>query len=156
MDDLMELLERSIELEKAVGRVYRLFSRLFPDDAEFWEKIAGEEDNHASLLESGREEFVKKNLFPEEILCQKKEKLAQLTARIDALLKRYEAEPPTVEEALEYAFYLEQSAGEVHFQKFTEKEDLSKSAYLFKYLIDGDKDHAERIREYAAKKDIVL
>jgi len=52
-EKLNELLEASIELEQCMSELYFLYTNLYPEDREFWWKLANEEINHASLLKSG-------------------------------------------------------------------------------------------------------
>lgn len=42
-EKLYELLEASIELELSMSKLYFLYANLFPEDSEFWGKLAHEE-----------------------------------------------------------------------------------------------------------------
>jgi len=63
-DNLTKLLEEAILLELHVSKLYLLFSKLFPEDADFWWQICLEEKNHAALLKSGKTLFCHRNFFP--------------------------------------------------------------------------------------------
>jgi hypothetical protein len=49
-DSLENLLEKLMENEMELGRLYHLFAEIFPVDSEFWMQISREEQVHADWL----------------------------------------------------------------------------------------------------------
>jgi rubrerythrin len=146
--ELFQVLEEAIELELNVAELYLFFSYHFPEDNDFWWKLALEEKNHAALLKSGQQYFVEANLFPEEILSCKLDILIRINQKIKNFITKFQETPPCRETALQVALELEQSAGEVHFQTAMEILPTSKALEMFQYLNRDDKDHAARIQAY--------
>jgi ferritin len=148
------LFEESINLELNVSKIYTHFYKLFPDDAAFWWKLVVEEKNHAALIRSGKEYFEPLRKFPHDLLAPLLQILKDANSRLDSLIKKYEETPPSREEALNIALKIEESAGELHFQKFMDKEANSTTDNIFKELNKGDKDHAMRICRYMKEHGI--
>jgi len=153
-NDVASLIEESINLELNVSDIYSLFYKVFPDDAEFWWKLVLEEKNHAALIRSGKEYFEPLGKFPYDLLAPVLQDLKDANSRLDSLIKKYEETSPSREEAFNIAFKIENSAGELHFQKFMDKEGNSKTDQIFKELNKDDKEHAMRIRCYMEKHGI--
>jgi len=155
-NDIPALLEESIHVELNVSSLYQKFYELFPDDADFWWTLMLEEKNHAALLRSGKESFEPLNLFPSKLIHDKLHDLKEINTALLSLIDGVEKKPPSREEAFNIAFNMENSAGEVHFQRFMEAEGSSVEDKIFKELNEGDKEHAERIRSYMEKQGIRL
>ena len=150
-EKLSELLEVSIELEKAMSELYFLYEKLFPEDEKFWWTLANEELNHASLLESGRM-YLERDQLPEELLYENISYLKETLDKIRKMISEYTQSTPKFEDAYYEAVKLESSAGEFHFQVLmTEKSDL-KIVKIFQELNGDDKDHNRRISELLAAK----
>ena len=150
-EKLNELLEASIELEEGMSELYFLYTSLFPEDKEFWWKIANEEVNHASLLKSGRI-YLEKGILPDEMLYEDITVLKSAIKWIQILIKKYTLSAPSFEDAYFEAVKLESSAGEFHFQVLmTEKTD-SKVVKIFQSLAGDDKDHNRRILDLLTRK----
>ena len=62
--------------------------------------------------------------------------------------------PPSRNLAFNTALEIEDSAGELHFQDFMDKETNSEIDELFQFMNRQDKDHAKRIRSYMEDNDI--
>jgi ferritin len=155
-NDITSLIEESINLELNVSKIYTHFYKLFPDDAAFWWKLVVEEKNHAALIRSGKEYFEPLRKFPHDLLAPLLQILKDANSKLDSLIKKYEETPPSREEALNIALTIEESAGELHFQKFMDKEANSATDNLFKELNKGDKDHAMRISRYMEEHGIPI
>ena len=155
-NDVTSLIEESINLELNVSKIYTHFYKLFPDDAAFWWKLVVEEKNHAALIRSGKEYFEPLRKFPHDLLAPLLQILKDANSRLDSLIKKYEETPPSREEAFNIALKTEESAGELHFQKFMDKEANSTTDNIFKELNKGDKDHAKRIRCYMEEHGISI
>ncbi len=152
--ELTHILDEAIQLELNVAELYLLFSHQFPEDTDFWWKLALEEKNHAALLRSGQQYFIDVNLFPKEIIPCKLELLLRTNQKVKDLISKFQETPPSWESALQLALEIEQSAGELHFQAAMEIEPSSKALKLFQYLNQDDKDHAQRIQNYMKNKGL--
>jgi hypothetical protein len=146
--ELSLLLDESIELELNVADLYMIFHNTFAEDADFWWQLALEEKNHGALLRSGKEYFAPIGRFPVDLLSATLQELKEANTNLVTLVKQYRASPPSRETAFNVALKIEQSAGEIHFQEFMEKETESNLAGLFQQLNRDDKDHETRLRSY--------
>lgn len=133
-NEVTSLIDESINLELNVSDIYSFFHQLFPGDAEFWWKLVLEEKNHAALIRSGREYFEPANKFPHNLLHHSLQYLKDTNSELRAQIKKFEKNPPSREEALNIALKIEDSAGELHFQKFMEEEANSTVDNIFKKL----------------------
>ena len=152
--ELLQLLDESIRLELNVAEIYNVFCAAFSEDADFWWKLLLEEKNHAALLQSGKDRFIPKDAFPKELISSSLEHLQGANKELVALIKKYRVTPPSREATFNIALKLEQSAGEIHLQKFMEKKSESKLDEIFQRLSGDNKDHATRIRSYMKSYDI--
>jgi len=152
----MSLFDESIQLELNVAELYRIFYDAYPEDSDFWWQLILEENNHAALIKAGRDKFFPKGLFPEEVMAPSLGSVQEINAELSAMLKKYQAIPPSREDAFNIAIYIEESAGEKHFQEFMSKSSGSDIDKLFQKLNSNNKDHAERLYSYMKSHDIVL
>lgn len=155
-NDRVSLVEESINLELNVADAYLLFHDLFPEDKEFWWKLVVEEKNHAALIRTGKEHFELENNFPHELLTSSLQDLKNENNKIKSLIKKYESNTPSREEVFNIALNLENSAAELHFQDFMDKEADSKMSDIFKKLNQEDKNHAKRISSYMKANGIQI
>ena len=146
--ELFELFNESIKLELRVSELYKLFSNALPLDASFWKRLAMEEENHANLLKAGRDRFGPLGKFPMEMLASSMDELISTSEAIEEIISRCKDIAPSRVDAFNIALKLEQSAGELHFLKFMEKDSGSELDKIFQRLNRGDKDHEIKIREY--------
>ena len=152
--DFISLIDESIKLELNVSNLYSLFFKLFPEDADFWWKLVLEEKNHAALIRSGNEYFEPLNKFPHDLLADSLQKVKDTNSSLRSMIKKLESVSPLRQEAFNISFEIENSASELHFQKFMNKEENLKIDDIFKRLNKDDKDHAQRISSYMEKHDI--
>ena len=152
--ELSQLFDESIQLELNVAKLYETFYHAFPEDAHFWWKLVLEEKNHASLLQSGKDRFEPLGKFPIEMLSSSIQELKSVNSEIQDIIKKYQDTIPSREDAFNIAFKLEQSAGELHFQQFMEKESESELDKIFQRLNRDDKDHAIKVRMHMNDHDI--
>ena len=152
--DLRKLLDEAIRLELHVSDLYVLFHTLFPDDAAFWWKLSLEEKNHAALLKSGREHFLPVGQFPVELIDVTLETLVARNQELRETCSGFAATPPSRADAFRFAFALETSAGELHFQHAMEELPRTQAMKIFQALNNEDRDHAERIRRYMEEHGI--
>lgn len=156
MADPAEVIEQSIELELNAAGIYALFHFAFPEDAAFWWQLHLEERNHATLLRSIKETFMPISVFPEAFALPSIQQLHTANGRLRDLLATFRNHPPTRTEAFHVALEIELSAGEIHFQKFAEKQYENKIDKIFSQLIKEDKDHLQRIMRYMQERDIAM
>ena len=152
--DLTALIKESIKLEMNVAELYLVFYNSFPEDAAFWWGLVLEEKNHAALLRSGKELFQPRNKFPSDLVHGPLQDIKNKNRELSSLIEEYERNPPSREEAFNIALSIENSASEIHYQRFMNKEPSSRMEEIFQQLNQGDKDHAEKISSYMKRKNI--
>ncbi len=148
MDKLKEVIEYAVKVEELVGELYEFFAEIFKEDFEFWYKIATEEEQHASIIKGAEELLIKQSNYYTEALSSIHEKLKNDVEQLRKIVDDNKANPPDRKGAFELAKKLENSAAELHFQKFITKSPDSKLEEVFQTLAQADKDHAERIEQY--------
>lgn len=156
MDQMVSLfLKESIEMELNIGELYQLFSVKFPQDREFWWKISIEEMNHAALIESINNIFLTENVSSIDSIEKYTEDLQVLNLLIKSRTEQYKSVPPSQSEAFEYAYELENSIGESHFEIFMTSVPDSPVLKIFQKLNGDDLNHAQRIEKYMKDNGIV-
>lgn len=148
------LVEESIRLELTVSELYTIFHGLFPEDAQFWWQLVMEEKNHAALIRAAKDYFEPVGKFPQDLVHDSLQNLKNVNSNLLSLIGTIKDHAPTREEAFNIAFALENSAGELHFQQFMEKESGETTESVFQRLNKDDKDHARRIRSYMEQHGI--
>ncbi len=148
-----KLIDEAIHLELKVSDLYLLFYRLFPNDSQFWWKLAIEEENHAALLKTiklmGDSEIdIPIELFPKEL-----EDLIKANLVIQKAYEEFEKHPDR-NKAFQFAYKLETSAGEIHYNAFMKNVPESMVSNVFKSLNGDDVDHAERIKQFMTEHQI--
>ncbi|HIJ89408.1 MAG: hypothetical protein OEV89_00935 [Desulfobulbaceae bacterium] len=154
MKQIPLVIDESIKLELNVSELYSLFQRSFPEDADFWWELVLEEKNHAALIQSGKEHFEPITEFPPYLLHHNLQELEDINSDLLALIKQFENTPPLRAEAFNLALKIENSAGELHFQEFMNKEEDLIIGNIFRKLNKDDKEHAMRIRTYMQEHGI--
>jgi len=147
-DQLRQLIDEFIKLELNMAELYIVFSETFPEDAEFWNGLQLEEKRHALLLQNARDILYE---FPVEILPSALEEILKTNSELTSLVKGYRCVPPFRESAFKVAFSLEQSVGEIHYQRAMESLPESEALKIFQELNNDYKNHAARIRDYMKK-----
>ena len=153
---LKEIIDISIKLELNASKLYGLFSRTFEEDKNFWHKLSEEEESHALLLKSAKKEFASSEYFPTEMLAQDVDELIHHNLQLERTIYRFKTNPPSRKLALQTAFQLELSVGEIHYQKSMIQASPSGFLKIFQELNTNDKDHAKRIREYSTANNIAI
>ncbi len=154
--ELRDVLTLSIELERSVAKLYRLYSYLFGADQAFWWTLSMEEENHAALLQSCLDYFDPAGLVPDHISLGTVETLLKIVHEINEKIELFKSSRPSADEACRYAYQLEISAGEVHYQQMVSTESDQKFNELFQKLNGDDKDHYKRIEAFMIEKGIPL
>lgn len=148
------MLEASIELELQVAKLYMLFHHKLPQDSDFWWNLMLEEQNHAALLRSIKDVFVPRGSIPENLLAESSESISNTFAALKGWCKYYSDMPLTRSKAFNIALAIENSAAEIHFQRFMDKSPHSRVDEVFQQLNTDDKDHAQRIMHYMQTHNI--
>ena len=153
LEHVKRILDESVSLELLVSDLYLLFSTTYPEDREFWWRMALEEKNHASLLRS-TENFMRVGVFPEEALMTSLEALQSANAQISELIRRMREAPLPKAEAYRAALQIELSAAELHYQQLMEEDSGDRVMEIIRKLGSDDKDHAERIASLMSSSGI--
>ncbi len=155
-EKMLQLIHESIQLELNVAELYKIFNKLFPEDAYFWWKLSEEETNHAYLIRKvGELDFLTKNII-EEMLPRKLIEIREANQKISSYIDEYKLNPPSREEAFYVALEIEQSVSEMHYQRFMEKESEDIITQTFQKLNNYEKDHFERLRSYMNEHGITI
>lgn len=151
---LLRNLDEAIRLELHVAEIYTLYSQAYPEDAEFWQQLAGEEKNHAALLKKGRQAFMAEEELPADLIPEDPLELVETNNWLRSLLAEFSRRPPSRESAFMTALVIEGSAGEIHYQKAMVSPTDSIVMKMFQALNGDDIDHLSRVRSYMKEKDI--
>lgn len=151
---LSELIDEAIKLELNISNIYEFFSKLLPEDSDFWSQLVLEEKNHAALLETAKKTLLSVDLFPSKLLYPTMEMLIDTNNKLYLLMKEYKENPPSREIAFYKAIDIELSAGEIHFQHAMKHLPSDEIMDTIQQLNKGDKDHIVRIRVYMHDKSI--
>ena len=154
VNNLMKYIKEGTALELNVAFLYANFYLTFPEDYDFWYALSSEEVNHASLLRSC-EEFQKVGDINIDISDTEIEVLSNLNKKFKDIISDFK-QNPTRKKCFDIAMKLENSAGEIHYQKFMmnpEKND--RLSNVLKKLNDDDINHHERIKKYMIDNKIV-
>jgi ferritin len=154
--EFSELIVESVKLELSVSELYLVFHAAFPEDNEFWWKLAIEEKNHASLLKNLENFSIQLSEIPFHMDEVSISELKRANSKVEKLVQEFKDSPPNREEAFNLAHELELSAGESHFQEYANDESGSQIAKIFKHLNQSDVDHAKRIKDYAENHGIQI
>ncbi len=154
--DFNTIIEQSIKLELNIGDLYAVFYESLPDDSKFWWRLVLEEKNHAALFRSGIENLEQLKKFPHDILVENIKVLHDENQKLEDLINQYKLLPPDRDEAFNIALNLENTAAELHFQQFMNKDGDSIIDTIFRELNQADKDHAVRIQNYMEEHGIAL
>ena len=149
---MLEIIEQSCRLEMNSARLYSLFAELFEEDHQFWEQLAKEELNHATLV-SKYKQFPDSDLL-KELLADSVEELKEVNASMDGFYEQFAKTPPSRKDAFKVAAQIESSTGEVQFQEFMQGNAGLWLGDICRALNADDKDHAKRIAAYAKDNGI--
>lgn len=140
-----QLLEASIKLERRIGDLYYLFSQIYPEDKEFWNQLAEEEDKHAQVLEGLRPWAAMGGNIDPLLLSDFRELKARNIA-IKKVFEQIRKHTPPKDVAFNAAYQLELTASEIHFQKMITEDTDNKLLLSMQELCGADKDHMKRIK----------
>lgn len=154
VDTHRAILERLVEIELKTSDLYTIFRNAREEDAEFWSGLALEEINHASIIKGAISSFVEEGLYPVEVPPPTLAELNQVVRRLNQLLAKFRKRPPTRASTFRIALEIEDSSGEVHYQRAVEATPQTVFLEMFQKLNAGEADHAQRIREYIGAKSL--
>ncbi len=146
-DELSLLIEEAIKLELYVSKLYMVFYRKFPDDGKFWWKLAIEEQNHAALLKTVRQMNNTHIKIPADIVPAGLTELTDSIKMLMEAIEEFEVRPDRTR-AFQFAFKVEHSAGELHYESFMKYASESRLNSVFRKLNGDDINHAGRIQQY--------
>lgn len=158
IEQLPQIVEESVKLELNLVTLYKLFSSLFSEDADFWDQLAQEEKQHASLIKAAFEVASSRNVlntydeFPAEILSPSLKELVKMNNRILSLKRSFIEKPPSRNSTFGIASSLEQSAGEMHYNEAMDKPSDNEYIKILQRLNKDDKDHCQRILAYMSSQ----
>jgi hypothetical protein len=153
-DDLNAVIEEAILLELNVADLYLLFYRQFPEDSQFWWQLAIEEKNHAALLRTLSQMRDSRIPVAEELLPTQIQELRRVNLRLQETIVDMEVAPPERARAFQLAYAIENSAGELHYEKFIRNQTSGPVSAVFKKLNGEDINHANRICQYMSQHQI--
>ncbi len=146
-NEFILMIEEAIKLELYISDLYMLFYRKFPEDAKFWWQLSIEEQNHAALLKTIRQMSNSQLNIPEDIIPANLNELAESNEMLQEAMEEFEAQPDR-NRAFQFAFKIEQAAGELHYDNFMRYATESRLTAVFRKLNGEDINHAERLQKY--------
>jgi len=152
MKNILDYLEEGVKNELNVSYLYAAFYYACPEDYQFWWDLSMEEVNHASLLRSGMD-FCKFGDSPFEVSDKDLQELIELNIQLPCIIEEFKKNPSR-KKAFEIALELENSVGEIHYQKVMTSDKNDQLIKIFKKLNKDDMDHETRIRRYMRENDI--
>jgi len=154
--DKQWLIEEAIQLETNISDLYAIFSNAHKEHTEFWSQLSREEKGHALLIKNATARCDLGELLSNVVIPENLTRLERCNHHIKALLKQFQESPPSPEDAFNIALELEQSAGEIHYQKFMNTGDDSSLDKVFQKLDQEDKAHSEQLHAYMLKCGISI
>ncbi len=145
------LFSQITEQEQLVSEIYMKFSELFPEDRDFWWRLAMEEKCHASIGKSIQEIFAPMKIYPKEFLKESVEKLIKSNEEKKLILEKLRKNPLSMsrEEAVSAAIAIEDSDVEKIFQEIMDKVPETREDRLFQRLNADTADHIKKLKKYA-------
>ena len=155
--DLLKILAPLADFEANLGNLYAIFSEKFAAEdreaSELFEKMAIEERSHRDMVncekrtvEADREAFGETDADLTIVL--------QGLARIETMRKAAVSGKVTVDEAVQFALYIEDSACESYLFDALRKSN-ERFHGLMKNLADQSRDHELRIRKFAEARGLI-
>ena len=149
-----QFLDEAIQLELNASDLYQVFYVKFPEDSEFWWQLSLEEVNHAALIRSINDLFLPEKILPQGVIQSQISEMHRINHSIRERILSYRTQAPSRYEAFVYAYELENSSGEAHYEMFMNENPTSNVEKIFQKLNGDDKNHALRIENYM-KRNII-
>ncbi|HPC84276.1 MAG TPA: hypothetical protein P5234_11375 [Thermoanaerobaculaceae bacterium] len=143
------------EFERLMGDLYSYFAQCFAGDPEAssaFAALAADEASHANLIEFQRR-LVRANPKQFGEIELDLGELFATRAQVERL--RAQPTPPTVEEAIAFAFQLENTAAEYHFRQVLRQAN-PEIGQLLENLGKADRHHLARIMDLASARNVFL
>ncbi|MCP4181024.1 MAG: hypothetical protein GY756_24940 [bacterium] len=150
---LEQLFDLAIILQEKIGKLYSLFSDIFPEDTILWRQLSKEENNHACIIEDAKDALFNTGFSTTEIIPKDIDRLKLSINKVDKLLEYYAKHnsPEDRKKAFKDAMSIEESPGESDYEMAMTKKTISPSLVMLQESNKEDKLHAKRISEYADK-----
>ena len=146
-----EILDESIRQELLVSDIYSLFEKTFREDSEFWYKLSQEELSHSITLEAERDSFSEEGLLPVELVQVDLEALQKQNSLLSGFYEELKNSAPSREQAFSIAYALEQTMLETIYASCLAKHPETRALKIFQSISSDEKEHIERILQYASK-----
>jgi hypothetical protein len=152
-DDLARaFLEEAFQLEMRVGDLYTLFAGCFPEDYDFWHQLANEEQEHAALIRTIKDNPNWSDKFVSALGPGLLSEIQKINHWLSSLYVEFSEKKGDRKTALVTARKIEKSAGEIDYQNFMLQETDSWILKGLQYLNKYDRDHLIRIEAYMREK----
>jgi len=148
-------LEEAIQLEKLVAEVYTLFEKSFPEDYKFWNQLAQEEKNHATLLMVIKNNPNWSKKFVSSFAPGLLQEIKEINRWLSSLTETFSEKIPSRKTAFKTAIKIERSAGEVDYQNFMTRNIDSWILKGLQQINKYDRDHLNRLEQYMEKNKII-
>ncbi len=153
---LIEAIELSICIEYNISAIYTFFHESFPEDSEFWWKLALEEKNHAALFESSIDIIKNIDQFPQDLIVHDISTLKTDNKKTLDLVYQYKSLPPNREQAFNTALELENTETELRYQKFMINHNNNQIERIFREINESDKNHTKRLLAYMEEHGVLV
>ena len=146
----VDVINGCIKVENSVASIYSNLVQVFPENKEFWESLLNDEREHIAFLTDIKSqglitEMEKMDLPPSMKIIQNNLKL------VDKVSRRISDEPNSMKNALKLALKLEESIVETYTNELIAKLLSCEDETSYEELIDGEKQHVDRIRKEMKK-----
>ena len=149
-----KILDASISQELLVSNIYSLFEKLFREDSEFWYTLSQEEFSHSITLQAERDNFSEVGLLPVELEQVDLEAIQKQNMLLSGFYEELKISVPSREQAFSIAYALEQIMIETMFASCLAKHPETRALRIFQSISSDEKEHIERILQYASQRGI--
>jgi rubrerythrin len=150
-DELFERLRICIAVEEKAAEIYREFAALFPDERDFWDELAKEEDTHAYILAvaSGLDRVGR---LPDYTVPTHLSVIKETLDIAHIIEEKIKAKTISLKEAAEGALELEMSASESYLNDVMSKVTDSETINKLQRLLNDTDSHVKRLRRFIADR----
>ena len=139
-----EVINVSMEIEESLGKLYRRFGDMFPEDAALWRTLSQEEKIHTLLLQEASIQTKSKTFI------NRLHDLKEVCKTINNKLCVYrELKKCNKLDVFEDAIEIEAAKAKIHLDIAKIKKIGKKGLQAFIYLNRRDRDNVTRLKEYA-------
>jgi len=146
-----EIFDESIAQERKVATLYRLFAKIFSEEADFWACLAEEEEEHAVIIHSAKEHLFSEGLFPLQALDPDLDNIRKINTGLDRLTQHFKEVPPTLKEALLQALELEMISTEYYYSFAMNLPFKTPALELLRSLTGENRYHVSKIMQVIRK-----